>query len=81
MKPSDQGQLAFDTQREAARLYAESLRDVLEPLRHLTTRQIARELNDQRFRTVRGGPWSSMTVCRLLWRLNLTPPDFVKKDT
>ena len=62
-----------DKQREAARLYAESLRDVLEPLRHLTTRQIARELNEQRFRTPRGGVWSSMTVCRLLWRLKLEP--------
>jgi hypothetical protein len=72
---------ASDTQREAARLYAESLRDVLEPLRHLTTRQIARELNDQRFKTARGGEWSSMTVCRLLWRLNLKPPDFAKRDT
>ena len=67
-----------DKQRETARLYAESLRDVLEPLRHLTTRQIARELNEQRFVTPRGGTWSSMTVCRVLWRLKL---DFAKKDT
>jgi hypothetical protein len=67
-----------DRQREAARLYAESLRDVLEPLRHLTTRRIARELNEQRFVTPRGGTWSSMTVCRLLWRLDLNP---AKNDT
>ena len=67
-----------DKQRETARLYAESLRDVLGPLRHLTTRQIARELNEQRFVTPRGGTWSSMTDCRLLLRLDLNP---AKNDT
>ena len=54
---------------EAARLHAESLRDVLEPLRHKTTREIARELNADRFRTARGCKFNSMQVWRILKRL------------
>jgi len=59
------------TQREEARLFAESLRDVVEPIKNKPTRQIARELNVQRFLTARGNYWSSMTVSRLLKRLKL----------
>ena len=54
---------------DAARQHAESLRDVLEPLRHKTTREIARELNADRFRTAKGGEFSSMQVWRILKRL------------
>ena len=60
-----------DTQREAAQQYAESLRDIVEPIKNKPTRQIARELNVQRFLTARGNFWSSMTVSRLLKRLKL----------
>jgi hypothetical protein len=54
---------------EAAQHYAESLRDVLEPLRHKTTREIALELNADRFRAAKGGKFSSMQVWRILKRL------------
>jgi hypothetical protein len=63
MKPSAKAN------HDAARLYAESLRDVLEPLRHKTTREIARELNADRFRTAKGCKFSSMQVWRILQRL------------
>jgi hypothetical protein len=54
---------------DAARLHAESLRDVVEPLRHKTTREIARELNADAFRTTKGCEFSSMQVWRILKRL------------
>ena len=57
-------------QREAARLYAESLRDIVMPIAHLPTREIARILNREGFRTVRARLWSSMAVSRLLRRLS-----------
>jgi len=55
---------------DAARQHAESLRDVLEPMMHSkTTREIARELNADRFRTAKGCEFSSMQVWRILKRL------------
>ena len=54
---------------DAARLYAESLRDIMEPLRHKTTREIARELHEDGFRTAKGYEFSSMQVWRILKRL------------
>ena len=65
-----------EAQREAARLYAESLRDIVEPMWRTgaTTREIAFDLNREGFRTPRGSPWTSMTVCRILWRLKLAKP-------
>ena len=54
---------------DAARQHAESLRDVLEPMRFKTTREIARELNADRFRTAKGCEFSSMQVWRILKRL------------
>ena len=60
-----------DMMREAARQYAESLRDVVTPIANLPTREIARALNHERFVTSRGGKWSSMAVSRLLKRLEL----------
>jgi hypothetical protein len=62
-----------DMMREAARQYAESLRDVVTPIANLPTREIARTLNRERFVTSRGGRWSSMAVSRLLKRLELRP--------
>ena len=62
-----------DMMREAAQLYAESLRDVITPIANLPTREIARALNRERFVTSRGGQWSSMAVSRLLNRLELRP--------
>jgi hypothetical protein len=63
MRPSAKAN--YDT----ARLHAESLRDVVEPLRHKTTREIARELNADAFRTAKGCEFSSMQVWRILQRL------------
>jgi FixJ family two-component response regulator len=55
---------------DAARLHAESLRDVLEPMiRNKTTRKIAYELNWEGFRTVKGHRFTSMQVWRILKRL------------
>ena len=56
---------------DAARQHAESLRDVVEDLvsRHKTTREIARELNADQFRTAKGCEFSSMQVWRILQRL------------
>jgi hypothetical protein len=56
---------------DAARLHAESLRDVVEDLmsRNKTTREIARELNEDQFRTAKGCEFSSMQVWRILKRL------------
>ena len=56
---------------DAARLHAESLRDVVEDLvnQHKTTREIARELNEDEFRTAKGCEFSSMQVWRILKRL------------
>ena len=48
---------------------AESLRDTLEPIKHLSTRKIAAVLNERGVETARGGKWQSMTVARLLDRL------------
>ena len=60
---------AAKANHDAARLYAESLRDIVEPLRRKTTREIARELNADRFRTAKGCEFSSMQVWRILQRL------------
>jgi len=57
--------------KAAALHYAESLRDIVQPIAHLPTREIARRLNQERFFTSRGGPWSSMAVSRLLKLLEL----------
>ena len=56
---------------DAARRHAESLRDVVEDLvsRNKTTREIARELNEDQFRTAKGCEFSSMQVWRILQRL------------
>jgi hypothetical protein len=62
---------AIRAAREAAQAYAESLRDIVAPLATRPTREIARGLNHQGFRTSRGGLWTSMAVSRLLKKLEL----------
>ena len=60
------------TNRQAADRHAELLRDIVEPIKHLSTRRIATALNERGIETARGGKWQSMTVARLLDRLGLT---------
>lgn len=52
--------------------FAENLRSLVEPLAHLTSRQIATSLNTQGVKTSTGGLWSSVTTLRLLKRLGET---------
>ena len=51
--------------------HAESLRNIVEPIKHLSTRGIAAALNERGIETSRGGRWQPMTVARLLDRLGL----------
>jgi hypothetical protein len=60
-----------DTKHNFADDYAESMREMVTPLAGLPTREIARQLNMDHLRTSRGGLWSSMSVSRLLKRLDL----------
>jgi hypothetical protein len=60
------------TNRQAADRHAELLRDIVEPIRHLSTRRIAAALNERGVEAARGGKWQPMTVARLLDRLGLT---------
>jgi DNA invertase Pin-like site-specific DNA recombinase len=57
--------------RDRSSAFAEGLRAIVAPIAHLTSRQIAEQLNAQNVLTATGGLWQSMTVCRLLDRLNL----------
>ena len=57
--------------RQKADRHAESLRDIVEPIKRLSTRRIAAVLNERGVETSRGGKWQSMTVARLLDRLGL----------
>ena len=59
------------TNKQAADRHAEVLRDIVEPIRHLSTRRIATNLNGG-VESARGGKWQPMTVARLLDRLGLT---------
>ena len=62
--------------------YAESLRDIIEPIADRSSRAIADELNVEGFRTPRGKDWRSMQVIRLLRRLQLpTAKHFAGTDT
>jgi DNA invertase Pin-like site-specific DNA recombinase len=60
------------TNRQAADRHAEALRDIVEPIKHLSTRRIAAALNERGVETSRGGRWQPMTVARLLDRLGLS---------
>ena len=59
------------TNRQAADRHAEALRDIVGPIKHLSTRRIAAVLNERGIETARGGRWQPMTVARLLDRLGL----------
>lgn len=55
--------------RDRASAFAETLRAVVAPLVHLSSRQIAEHLNTQGIMSATGKAWQSMTVCRLLDKL------------
>src|SRR6516225_416066 len=59
--------------RVEANAYAETLRDAVTPLAKdgLTTRAIAKALNDRGLKPKRGGAWQSPQIMRLLARLEL----------
>ena len=58
-------------QKNRSVAFAEGLRAIVEPISHLTSRAIASALNEQGVVTPTGGTWSSVTVLRLLDRLQL----------
>jgi DNA invertase Pin-like site-specific DNA recombinase len=57
--------------RAAANAHAEKLRAIVTPIANLSTRAIAKALNERGIATVRGGQWQSPQVMRLLARLEL----------
>jgi DNA invertase Pin-like site-specific DNA recombinase len=61
------------TAMQAARSvsFAEGLRAIVAPIAHLPSRAIAAALNEQGVATPTGGAWSSVTVLRMVSRLNL----------
>jgi DNA invertase Pin-like site-specific DNA recombinase len=58
-------------QKNRSVAFAEGLRGIVAPIAHLTSRTIAAHLNDNGVVTPTGGAWSSVTVLRLIDRLNL----------
>jgi DNA invertase Pin-like site-specific DNA recombinase len=62
-----------ERKRVEADAYAETLREAVTPLAQagLTTRAIAKELNDQGLKPPRGGVWQAPQIMRLLARLEL----------
>lgn len=54
---------------DAAQAFAETLRDVVTPLLHLSSRKIAAQLNMRGIKTVAGTSWQSSQVIRLIARL------------
>jgi DNA invertase Pin-like site-specific DNA recombinase len=57
--------------RDRSSAFAEGLRAIVAPIAHLPTRAIAAHLNERGITTATGGDWQSMTVCRLLDRLQV----------
>lgn len=57
--------------KDRATAFAESLRPIVMPVINLSSRRIASFLNDQGVKTETGGKWSSMTVLRLIDRLEI----------
>jgi DNA invertase Pin-like site-specific DNA recombinase len=58
-------------QKNRSVAFAEGLRGIVASISHLPSRQIAAALNAQGVVTPTGGAWSSVTVLRLIDRLNL----------
>jgi DNA invertase Pin-like site-specific DNA recombinase len=58
-------------QRDRSIAFAEGLRAVVAPIAHLSSRAIAAELNSRGIKTATGGEWLSVTVLRMIERLNL----------
>lgn len=56
-------------QTDKAREFAETLREIVLPIRNLSSRRIAAELNARGIKTPQGNAWKSMTVLRMLERL------------
>jgi DNA invertase Pin-like site-specific DNA recombinase len=52
-----------------ARAFAETLRDTIGPIMHLSLQQIANQLNQQNIPTASGGQWHKMAVARVMERL------------
>ena len=58
-------------QRDRSMAFAEGLPPIVAPLLHLPSRSIAAALNAQGVTTPTGGAWSSVTVLRLVNRLQV----------
>jgi len=56
-------------QADRAKQFAETLREIVEPIRNLPSRRIAAILNSRGIETPQGKKWQSATVLRLLERL------------
>jgi DNA invertase Pin-like site-specific DNA recombinase len=55
--------------RDRSDAFAEGLRSIVQDLWHLSSRDVAAELNARGIKTSTGGVWSSMTALRLIDRL------------
>ena len=61
--------LEAEANRSDADAFAESLRPIVAPLIHLSSRRIAKVLNDRGIKSPTGKAWQSVTVLRLVERL------------
>ena len=59
-------------QQDRAMTFAKSLRAIVAPVMHCSSREIATYLNHQGVKTQTGGAWQSATVLRLIERLKET---------
>jgi DNA invertase Pin-like site-specific DNA recombinase len=57
-------------QGDVAKTFAEGLRNIVVPIRNLSSRRIAAILNDREIKTPQGKTWKSANVLRMLERLN-----------
>jgi DNA invertase Pin-like site-specific DNA recombinase len=58
-----------EANRSDADAFAESLRPIVAPFIHLSSRRIAKVLNDRGIKSPTGKAWQSVTVLRLVERL------------
>jgi len=61
-----------EANRNGADAFAESLRPIVAPIINLTSRRIAKVLNDRGIKTPTGKAWRSVAVLRLIERLKDT---------